>query len=112
MIGLSVLLNRALGAPLAEPVTFPSWSLLPLLFLVRTVVGGPLGEELGWRGFLLPRLLPRFRPVVASLLIAPVWFLFHVPAFVAGPSTAQRPPLLTGTVVLDPIMRPVTPRTR
>ncbi|MDT0349801.1 CPBP family intramembrane glutamic endopeptidase [Pseudonocardia charpentierae] len=94
MIGLSVLLNRALGAPLAGPVTFPPWSLLPMLFLVRTVVGGPLGEELGWRGFLLPRLLPRFRPVVASLLIAPVWFLFHLPAFVAGPSTAQRPPLL------------------
>jgi membrane protease YdiL (CAAX protease family) len=93
MIGVPVLVNLALGAPVEAP-SFPGWAMLPILFAVRTLVGGALGEELGWRGFLLPRLLPRFGPLVASLLIAPVWFVFHLPVLLAGPATAQRPPLL------------------
>jgi uncharacterized protein len=93
MIGVPVLLNRGLGASVEAP-GFPGWAAVPLLFAVRTVVGGALGEELGWRGFLLPLLLPRFGPLVASLLIAPVWFAFHLPVLLAGPATTQRPPLL------------------
>jgi len=32
-----------------------------------------LSEEFGWRGFLLPRLQRRFRPLVSALLIGLVW---------------------------------------
>jgi len=42
---------------------------------------GPLGEELGWRGFLLPRLLERFEATTATLIVGLVWTVWHVAAF-------------------------------
>jgi uncharacterized protein len=38
-----------------------------------------LGEEPGWRGFALPQLQTRYSPLVASLILAPVWALWHLP---------------------------------
>jgi membrane protease YdiL (CAAX protease family) len=43
---------------------------------------GPLGEEAGWRGYLLPRLLTRFSPWVASLLLGVAWAFWHYPLYV------------------------------
>ena len=51
------------------------------LFAQRFFLGGGLGEELGWRGFALPRLLERHSPLVASLLLGLCWGLWHAPAF-------------------------------
>ena len=45
------------------------------------LIGGPIGEELGWRGVLFPTLLERFTPLTAALVIAPVWASWHGPAF-------------------------------
>ena len=42
---------------------------------------GPLGEELGWRGFLLPRVLQRTNATAAGLIVGAIWMLWHVPAF-------------------------------
>ena len=38
-----------------------------------------LGEEPGWRGFALPQLQTRHTPLHASLILAPVWTLWHLP---------------------------------
>jgi membrane protease YdiL (CAAX protease family) len=50
--------------------------ILPLTFVV-----GPFGEELGWRGYLLPRLLEKFHPIKFSLLIGIIWACWHLPLF-------------------------------
>jgi membrane protease YdiL (CAAX protease family) len=39
------------------------------------------GEELGWRGFALPRMQARMHPLVASLVIGVFWMVWHLPAF-------------------------------
>jgi len=52
-------------------------SLLPLLFLDIA----PWGEEFGWRGYLLPRLLERMPLLGASLLAGAIWVVWHIPAF-------------------------------
>lgn len=54
------------------------------LLAVRFFVGGGLGEELGWRGFLLPILQDKRGPLVASLIIGVIWGLWHAPAFYYG----------------------------
>ena len=59
--------------------------MLPLQVLVTLYVvyllGGPLQEEIGWRGFALLRLQTKFAPVVAALLLGVVHCLWHAPLF-------------------------------
>jgi uncharacterized protein len=49
--------------------------LLTALFLD----GGALFEETGWRGFALPRLLQRYTPLTASLVLGLLWAIWHMP---------------------------------
>jgi len=42
---------------------------------------GPVGEELGWRGFALPRLLERLPPLAASIRLGLVHAAWHLPLF-------------------------------
>lgn len=51
------------------------------LFLVIVLFGGPLQEELGWRGFLLPRLQKKFHPVFSAVIVGVIWSLWHLPMF-------------------------------
>jgi membrane protease YdiL (CAAX protease family) len=44
-----------------------------------------LGEEPGWRGFMLPRLRLRYSPLIATLVLFPAWLLWHLPAFLGRP---------------------------
>lgn len=51
----------------------------PVIFLTN------LGEEIGWRGYALPRLMQRFSPLTASLLLGVVWGAFHIPVYLQRP---------------------------
>lgn len=50
--------------------------------LVTLFLRGALGEELGLRGFALPRLQERTNPFHASLVIGVLWGLWHLPVLV------------------------------
>lgn len=80
LIALASLLIARLFGILPPPSSVPG-SLLLLAPLEILVLGGPLGEEPGWRGFLLARLIPRFGPLVAGLMTGAVWFVWHLPLF-------------------------------
>lgn len=67
----------ALGNAVSLPTT-TAWRELPDRFLFIFLFIG-LGEEPGWRGFALPRLQRSHTPLVASLILAPVWALWHLP---------------------------------
>ncbi|HLJ52942.1 MAG TPA: CPBP family intramembrane glutamic endopeptidase [Rhizomicrobium sp.] len=45
---------------------------------------GPWGEETGWRGFALPRLLTLHSPLTAALILGVIWGIWHTPAFLAS----------------------------
>jgi len=54
-----------------------------LLYLVMIVFDGPLGEEIGWRGVLLPQLMKKLRPLSASVIVGVMWYAWHVPLYAA-----------------------------
>lgn len=64
------------------------------VFVYIAVLGGPLGEELGWRGFAFPRLQRRFTPTVGAVLLGLIWGLWHIPLFnIEGTVQQDIPPL-------------------
>ena len=46
-----------------------------------TLLGGPIGEEPGWRGYALPRLQSARGPFLGSLLVGCLWAGWHLPLF-------------------------------
>src|SRR5918995_6841170 len=51
------------------------------VFVYVLILGGALGEEPGWRGFALPRLQSLHGPLVGTLILGPLWALWHLPLF-------------------------------
>jgi membrane protease YdiL (CAAX protease family) len=74
-----------LAGRFADPEIFariPPWGTL-VGTLAHTIFAdaGPLGEELGWRGFALPDLLKRRSPLAAALILGAIWAAWHLPTF-------------------------------
>ena len=74
--------------------------------LATAIMGaGPLGEEGGWRGYLLPRLLEHGSEARASLIIGVIWALWHLPIMAmfadwrGGVAFAAYLPLYTAGVI-------------
>lgn len=71
--------HSALGGSL-PPLSLPDSPVLVVGF-VYVLVTSVAGEELGWRGFALPRLQRSHSALTASLLVGVVWFVWHLPLF-------------------------------
>jgi membrane protease YdiL (CAAX protease family) len=55
------------------------WYLIPLAIVFSTPFQA--GEEIGWRGYALPRLAARFGLARASILLGVIWGCWHLPQF-------------------------------
>jgi len=65
---------------------------LPTLLtgVVMTALSGPLGEESGWRGYLLPELWNKAGVIKGALLMSAVWAPWHAPLwFLSGAAGIQ-----------------------
>jgi membrane protease YdiL (CAAX protease family) len=52
-----------------------------LFFFAMAFFDGPLGEEIGWRGVLLPELMRKVSPLAAASIVGVVWYAWHVPLY-------------------------------
>lgn len=70
-------------------------TMIPLAVLVNPLMGLPqcLGEELTWRGWLLPKLTERFGQLRAVLLTGLVWGIWHAPVVAMGYNYGEGHPL-------------------
>jgi uncharacterized protein len=48
------------------------------------LLGGPLFEEFGWRGFLQSRLQCSLSPWISAVLVGLMWAVWHLPLFILG----------------------------
>ncbi|WP_027480690.1 type II CAAX endopeptidase family protein [Deinococcus pimensis] len=98
---------------------WPSWpelfrveeyaTLGTLAVLAVEIVFYGFGEEVGWRGFALPRLITRFGPLRAAVVLSVPWALWHFPLLLRNETYASMNPaalvgwyvsLLTGSVLM------------
>jgi membrane protease YdiL (CAAX protease family) len=90
VLGFGVFAQPATVAAMAKQfgwtVDSPA-AFVPLYFIVMATTGmvgsvaHALGEEIGWRGFLTPRMVGRFGFTWGSLLIGLIWGAWHMPLF-------------------------------
>jgi len=82
---VATLLGTLFGAELvlSNPLTGSTGFGAILALQLLLPLSGPW-EELGWRGYLLPRLLGRWNPWTASFALGLVWAIWHLPVFVTG----------------------------
>lgn len=76
---LAIVLTGVSTLNSAFPALQTIFLVLPLSIGTRFLVAGPLGEELGWRGYALPRLLETSKPLVASAVLGCLWAFWHTP---------------------------------
>jgi hypothetical protein len=91
LIGLAGAITITAGAPAPGPEAFADWAALPFTLLSTMVIVG-LFEEVGWRGFALPRLQRTHSALWSALVIGGIWVAWHLPELVSDP-TGQRPAL-------------------
>ena len=81
------------GPDLAPDTDYSPSSVFPEIvsILIITLVIS-LGEELGFRGYALPRLQVRLNALQASLVLGVLWGFWHFPGHLAGMGTPQDMP--------------------
>lgn len=73
-----------LGAPFPAAEKLARWPELLVVFPLYLVAFGPLGEEPGWRGFAMPRLMEGRSPLAASLALGVLVAVWHLPLVAGG----------------------------
>jgi membrane protease YdiL (CAAX protease family) len=91
-LGLPVLFSlgvAASGSLLGAPGSIEFSPISPLTMIVFVLV---VGEEIGWRGYALPKLLENHSAVTASVMLGVLWGAWHLPTFfIAGSPQAGIP---------------------
>jgi len=89
LFAVAAVLARVTGSPWPDFTRLGDMNYLPDLgigALALWIITFGFGEETGWRGYALPRLQTRRSALAASLMLAGLWVLWHVPSFLYLPS--------------------------
>ena len=67
---------------------------MPFGFMVFFLIYDGLGEEIGWRGFALPRFQESLGSLGGSVVVGVLWALWHLPLFFMPGSSQYGDPLI------------------
>ena len=67
--------------PMIRDVVPRDWPLLAIVFPWILFEVFTNGEEMGWRGYVLPRLQAKYNALVSSLILGVIWSVWHLPKF-------------------------------
>ncbi len=101
---LALAVHAALGGTIAASPANGHIPLAVVNFALVLVVGGPLGEEFGWRGYALPAIATRLGWRWAGLVVGVLWGVWHLPLFFIADTVQSDMPLalfLLSSVVLS-----------
>jgi uncharacterized protein len=103
LLTVAQVVTKLLGLTVTIPV--PQVNLSPyVIFGFGVNFLGNTCEEIGWRGFALPRLQKRHNALIATLIVGTLWALWHLPLiFLAGPMS-EYPFLWFISIVTDAFM--------
>jgi membrane protease YdiL (CAAX protease family) len=80
------------GGTFPDLTSVSMWISVPSTFLIVLLIGGPTGEEFGWRGFLLQRMQSKIGLLAASLVIGVIQSFWHIPLFfITGTAQSHLP---------------------
>lgn len=85
-------------APPAGPTLLLPQAGLALLLTVISVIAAA-GEEIGWRGYMLPRMIEGKVPG-AIIISGLIWSLWHWPQILVSPPIAGMPQIVTASIFL------------
>jgi len=77
---VALIRHFTLGAPIHWAAWFVNFPALFFSTYLFTDTGG-LGEEAGWRGYAMPRLLEGFTPTAAGLIVGFIFGIWHLPGW-------------------------------
>ena len=85
-------LAKSVGWHVTAPGAFipPYFLLVATTFMVGAIARA-LGEEIGWRGFLAPRMVARLGFTWGAILSGAIWASWHIPIMVFGAYNAGTP---------------------
>ena len=83
-------------------LTLSSWILYSARSIVFTLLIVAVGEEVGWRGWMLPRLLQQYNPLKSSIILGVVWGGWHLPLFYNG-FYSHSPESIIGYLLIGPV---------
>jgi membrane protease YdiL (CAAX protease family) len=116
LVGVTVALIPLFGGTALgwtdRPELAPTAVLLVIFLLLP--LAAPVGEEIGWRGFALPRLLAVRSPLTASLILGVLWSLWHLPVVISDPVLRVPAPFLLAVIPTTVVLterRRFTPKT-
>lgn len=95
-VGLIIFFYLIISPDAKLPITIDWFTII--IFIPLFLITAAMGEELGWRGFMLPRLLKHFNALKSSIIIGVIWAIFHIPLFLVPDTGFNEIPFWVFTV--------------